>query len=260
MIFSVLISSFLLPDEEKGNIKEPLSFINPSGVQIGIGSLAFSYACQYVPSFLTVKPLCRQNVLLNFHSMKKKSLRVFQQCFLDVQTFAVLMTLLIGLTYISLREKSTANIFAAFPEDNVLIIACRIFYVVDLVFTFPLELFVIRNTLETAFYLDRPYSRLRHTILTGAIIFVVCVISLITCNVGQIIDIFGGISASFLAFIIPSACLIKITHERQRAGGTGMRVWSKIAHGILISAGFLMIVLTVYGGFTAETEEKSCNW
>jgi sodium-coupled neutral amino acid transporter 11 len=248
IIFSVVITSFLLPETDKGNIKEPLSFINLDGISTGISSLAFAYCCQ-------------QNSLLNYHAMKKKSLRVFQQCFLDVQTFSVLMTLLVGFSYVSLREKSSANIFDSFPDT--LLIICQILFVVDLMLTYPLESFVLRDTIEQAFYQGREYSRLRHLILTGGIILSTLLVSYSTCDIGMIIDLFGGVAASLLAFVIPSACLLRICFLRAKEGGDKMRLWSKISHGLLIAGGIGMIFVTIYlfiVELNGEKEAKDCHW
>jgi sodium-coupled neutral amino acid transporter 11 len=195
--------------------------------------------------------------------MKKKSLRVFQQCFLDVQTLAVLLTVIIGLTYVSLREKSSANIFQSFPEGNTLLTVCQVLFVVDLMLTYPLEAFVLRDTIEQAFYEGREYSRLRHLILTGAIILSTLLVSYTTCDIGQLIDLFGGVSASLLAFIIPSACLLRVCWLRGQDGGDDMRTRSKVGHWALIAGGVGMMCITVFqfaSEMSGETEAKDCKW
>ena len=132
-------------------------------------------------------------------------------------TFTVLLTILVGLCYITLREKSTSNILNAFPKDDSLIIFCRILFAIDLCFTYPLEVFIVRDTIQKSIFGAKEFSPLRHYAITAAIVVSTTVIGCITCDLGLIIELTGGIGASLLAFIIPSACLLRVYQLRAAA-------------------------------------------
>lgn len=119
IIFSVISIAPNLNSEYKGDTSSPLSFIKAGGISSAISTFSFAYVCQ-------------QNILLNYHSMKMASVKNFRKVILTVILVTVSLTFLVGICYISLREKSTPNILNAFPKDNIVIIVCRIFFGIDM--------------------------------------------------------------------------------------------------------------------------------
>lgn len=83
--------------------------------------------------------------------------------------------------------------------------------------TLPLECFVCREVLETYFFAGE-FDRNRHLIFTSSLVVTAMIISLLTCDLGIVLELTGGLSATALAFIFPSLCYLKLTSE------TGKRV------------------------------------
>lgn len=83
--------------------------------------------------------------------------------------------------------------------------------------TLPLECFVCREVLETYFFAGE-FDRNRHLIFTSSLVVSAMIISLLTCDLGIVLELTGGLSATALAFIFPSLCYLKLTSE------TGKRV------------------------------------
>jgi sodium-coupled neutral amino acid transporter 11 len=64
----------------------------------------------------------------------------------------VISTITIGLSWLVFKEKSQANILNAFPRDLPIITMCRLLFALDMVLTYPLELFIARDTIQMAFF------------------------------------------------------------------------------------------------------------
>lgn len=107
----------------------------------------------------------------------------------------------------------------------------------------PLEVFVCREVLEETFYKSKPFSKLRHVIITSAVIFIAMGLALTTCDLGVVLELAGGLSASALAFILPaSAYFVMLSGP-----------WSSRRRlPALLVAGFGMIVLVLSCGLSLK--------
>ena len=93
--------------------------------------------------------------------------------------------------------------------------------------TLPLELFVCREVLEQYFFPHESFNPQRHLLFTTSILFSSMfskslysfpslklsqffLVALITCDLGVMLEITGGVSATALAFIFPAACYLKL--------------------------------------------------
>lgn len=65
-----------------------------------------------------------------------------------------------------------------------------------------MENYVCREVIEDWLYKDKPFNRTRHIVITAAIVFSAMLISLLTCDLGVVLEIAGGLSATALAFIV----------------------------------------------------------
>lgn len=59
--------------------------------------------------------------------------------------------------------------------------------------------------IEETFYKSKPFSKLRHVIITSSVIFIAMGLALTTCDLGVVLELAGGLSASALAFILPAS-------------------------------------------------------
>jgi sodium-coupled neutral amino acid transporter 11 len=85
----------------------------------------------------------------------------------------------------------------------------------------PLENYVCREVIEEYFFKDQPFSQRRHVIVTASVVFstmlsesplfssfhllesqTLIIVSLMTCDLGVVLEIAGGLSATALAFIV----------------------------------------------------------
>lgn len=80
--------------------------------------------------------------------------------------------------------------------------------------TWPLELFVAREVIETYFY-GGIYNRQRHIFVTTALTVVSLFVSLLATDLGVVLEVTGGLSATALAFIFPSICYLKLCGQGQ---------------------------------------------
>lgn len=104
-----------------------------------------------------------------------------------------------------------------FPNDDVIVNIARGLFGLNMLTTLPLECFVCREVLETYFFAGE-FDRNRHLIFTSSLVVTAMIISLLTCDLGIVLELTGGLSATALAFIFPSLCYLKLTSE------TGKRV------------------------------------
>lgn len=67
--------------------------------------------------------------------------------------------------------------------------------------TLPLEAFVCREVLESYFWSGKEFSARRHFIITTCLVVSAMSVSLITCDLGLVLELAGGTSATGLAYI-----------------------------------------------------------
>ncbi|KAJ1968751.1 hypothetical protein IWQ62_001048 [Dispira parvispora] len=82
-----------------------------------------------------------------------------------------------------------------------------------------------------------PFSLVRHVVVTAVMTLVTLVIALSVCDLGIVIELTGGISATALAFILPAGCHLKLS--------SGPRfTWSKLPLWALVVFGMCVLVLS----------------
>jgi solute carrier family 38 (sodium-coupled neutral amino acid transporter), member 11 len=141
--------------------------------------------------------------------------------------------------------------------------------------TLPLELFVCREVIEQFFFSHEPFSMNRHVFFTSVILFsamsrmfpatflsVLSVdmlsVSLITCDLGVMLEITGGASATALAFIFPAACYLKLVdpstpwYSRTKIGPIVCTVF-----GLIVMT--ISMVLALNKVWTPEGDVKICS-
>ncbi|CAJ0916211.1 10029_t:CDS:2 [Entrophospora sp. SA101] len=77
--------------------------------------------------------------------------------------------------------------------------------------TLPLEVFVCREVIIKYYYPNEMYLLKRHVIITTLLVAGAMFISLLTNDLGIVLELTGGFSATALAFILPPACFLKLT-------------------------------------------------
>jgi sodium-coupled neutral amino acid transporter 11 len=152
------------------------------------------------------------------------------------------------------------NILNSFPKSHPVISAARLLFAIDLILTYPLGLYVCRDTIEKACFSSRPYSCVRHFSITIFLVFTTSTVASLTCDLGVLMEIIGGISSSMLAFVVPAAFWIQVN----RLDKNPLKMNEAIVHYVLIIFGFTLMFytvgLTIYKAAMGNDGQKNCHW
>jgi sodium-coupled neutral amino acid transporter 11 len=198
IVTSVVIESPSAKPELKGDPSKRFSFIGP-GVFQAIGVISFAFVCHH-------------NSLLIYGSMRTPTLDRFARV-THISTFISLvscLTLAIA-GYMVFTDKTQGNILNNFAADDTLINVARFCFGLNMFTTLPLELFVCREVIEQYFFSHDSFDPTRHLFFTTSILFASMFVSLLTCDLGVMLEITGGVSATTLAFIFPAICYLKLS-------------------------------------------------
>lgn len=114
--------------------------------------------------------------------------------------------------YWSFGNKTLSNILNNFPASDLVVNIARFCFGLNMFTTLPLECFVCREVLESYFFRGE-YEQRRHVVLTTGLVVSALFISLLTCDLGIVLELTGGLSATALAFIFPSVCYLKMSRD-----------------------------------------------
>ncbi|KAF8200809.1 amino acid transporter [Pholiota molesta] len=159
--------------------------------------------------------VCHHNSLLIYGSLRTPTLDRFAKV-THVSTFISLvscMTLAIS-AYVVFTDKTQGNILNNFPQNDTLINVARFAFGLNMFTTLPLELFVCREVVEQYFFSHESYNPQRHLFFTTTILFASMFVAEVTCDLGVMLEITGGVSATTLAYIFPAACYIKLIDKK----------------------------------------------
>jgi sodium-coupled neutral amino acid transporter 11 len=99
----------------------------------------------------------------------------------------------------------------------------RFLFGVNMFTTFPLEAFVAREVIEEYFFAGE-FDQTRHLIFTTSLVLSSLIVSLSTCDLGIVLELTGGLSATALAFIFPSICFLKLASDSSASAGAERNV------------------------------------
>jgi sodium-coupled neutral amino acid transporter 11 len=142
-------------------------------------------------------------------------------------------------------DKSLANVLNIFNETSGLFTFCRLLFAVSLYMTYPLDCLVAREVMEKACFprTTLQFPGLVHVMLTLAIVFTTTAVTLTCDDLGVVLGLTGGISASALAFVFPAACYLRLFKEDG--------AFKRSCAGALIGFGLLVMVQAIYNSCTA---------
>ncbi|KAJ7680335.1 amino acid transporter [Mycena polygramma] len=201
IVVSVLIESPHTSPELKGDPSKRFSIIEP-GIFQAIGVISFAFVCHH-------------NSLLIYGSMQTPTLDRFA-IVTHISTIVSLVacgTLAIS-AYVVFTDKTQGNILNNFSPNDTLINVARFAFGLNMFTTLPLELFVCREVVEQYFFSHETFSPQRHVFFTTTILVASMLVALITCDLGVMLEITGGVSATALAFIFPASCYLKLTDSK----------------------------------------------
>lgn len=203
IILAVIVRGPAMPPELKGDPSLRLSFVHPSNLIRSVSVISFAFVCHH-------------NSLLIYGSLKEPSMDKFRMVThysTFISTIAAVSMSIAG--YWSFEDKTLSNILNNFPNTDTIVNVARFCFGLNMFSTLPLECFVCREVLETYFFQGQ-YEYRRHIVLTTSLVVSAMAISLLTCDLGIVLEITGGLSATALAFFFPSVCYLKLSHEAKQ--------------------------------------------
>lgn len=228
IILIVLIKGPELDSEYKGVLNVKNIIVTPRIFQ-GISVISFALVCHHNTSFI-------------FHSLKKPSLNRFA-----LLTHLSCLVSMLALVFIGFggfavfKDKTKGNILNNFPgNDNVVNIA-RFCFGFNMLTTYPLEVFVLRDVLKDLIYINyettQELSTKSHILLTSVLVVITMGISLTTCNLGALFELIGASTASIMAYILPPMCNLKMT-------GSSKSKTEKLPYILCIIFGFAVMFIS----------------
>ncbi|KAJ4344945.1 hypothetical protein N0V95_006058 [Ascochyta clinopodiicola] len=202
IIITVVTQSFRVPAESKGQLRG--SLIINDGIFEAIGVISFAFVCHH-------------NSLLIYGSLRKPTIDRFSRVTHYSTGISLVACLVMALSgYLTFGDKTLGNVLNNFPQDNLMVNIARLFFGLNMLTTLPLEAFVCREVMNEYWFADEPYHPNRHIIFTTSLVISALTLSLMTCDLGVVFELFGATSACALAFILPPLCFIKLTKTRNK--------------------------------------------
>ncbi|KAJ2306078.1 hypothetical protein IWW55_001621 [Coemansia sp. RSA 2706] len=214
-----------------------------TGVFQAVGIITFAFVCHH-------------NSFMIYGSLRKPTLNRYFEVIHTSSVIATVASLIIAIVgYAYFREKTQGNILNNFPQDNLLINIARFLFALNMITTFPMETLVAREVVDQLLFRDQEFSMKRHVIITTVLCVGCLIIGETVCNLGVLLELTGGMSASFLAFILPPACYIRLCSG-------SLLSWKTLPHWLCICFGFVIMVLStvlsIRHAITSHDSNGSC--
>ncbi|QLQ78751.1 hypothetical protein HG537_0B01000 [Torulaspora globosa] len=252
IVFSVIIRGPMVEATLKGSkITLEDIFITPR-IFRGISVISFALVCHHNTSFI-------------FFSMKNRSLQKFSRLTHISVCVSMIFCMILGYSgYSVFRDATKGNILNNFPENDIMINIARLCFGFNMLTTFPLEIFVLRDVIG-AFFTSQDstdnvepdrMSTVRHFVITTICVFSTMSIALTTCNLGALFELIGATTASTMAYILPPYTNLILTKEAKT-------MQEKAPHYISIAFGFLIMIVSSTQTITEalrDGEQKHCNF
>ncbi|KAH8119585.1 amino acid transporter [Phellopilus nigrolimitatus] len=244
IVTSVLIEGPHVAPELKGDPSERFSVMRP-GVFQAIGVISFAFVCHH-------------NSLLIYGSLKTPTLDRFA----TVTHISTLISLVACCTlaisaFLVFTDRTQGNILNNFAASDTLINVARFCFGLNMFTTLPLELFVCREVMEQYFFPHEAFNPQRHLLFTTSIIVSSMFLALITCDLGVMLEITGGVSATALAFIFPPACYLQLLPAHvPLLSRTKLPALACAAFGVLVMT--LSLAMALGKMWTPEGSAKIC--
>lgn len=194
------------------------------GLVEAIGIISFSFVCHH-------------NTFLIRESLETKSSRLFSVITTISVGFSLLVSLLLSIpAYIHFGCLTNANILNNFSDSNHLINVCRVIFACSLYVSFPLDCFVARDVLIKSVF-SRSHGRLKgfvHNGITLALVGATTSVALLYEDLGEVLEMTGGVSATALAFIFPAAAYIKLCPTDMRSNYLRLSTMTLLLFGCFV--------------------------
>ncbi|WWC62607.1 uncharacterized protein I303_105204 [Kwoniella dejecticola CBS 10117] len=243
IVLSVLFRSVAVDPALRGSSLDTFTLIKP-GVFQAIGVISFAYACHhnsnYIYKSIHVPTLDRFNTVTHIST--------------GISLVACLLVAVSG--YVVFTDKTEGNILNNFSSDDWVINIARFCFGANMSTTIPLEVYVCREVVEEYFFKNKAFDQRRHVIITSLVVFTTMGIALTTCDLGIVLELAGGLSASALAFIFPASAYYVLTSGKWYSS-------NKLPAGLVASFGGIVLLLScgqsIVDAFDPEKKGKVCT-
>lgn len=185
-----------------GTYDDSFTFIGGDITQ-SIGIIVFAYMCHH-SSFLLYGSL-ENPTQLRWDRVTHASV--------GISCFIVIIFGTAG--YATFKSLSQGDLFENYclSDDGANI--ARLLFTITIMLTYPIECFVVREVLENVFWPCKELlTKRHHLMITISIAFVTFLLSTLTDCLGVVLELNGVATALPLAFILPSACYMKLETGR----------------------------------------------
>ncbi|WWC88582.1 uncharacterized protein L201_003494 [Kwoniella dendrophila CBS 6074] len=243
IVVSVLFRSVAVDPSLRGSSTEIFTFMRP-GVFQAIGVISFAYACHHNSNY----------IYKSIHVPTLDRFYVVTHISTGISLIACLLVAVSG--YVVFTDKTEGNILNNFASDDWVINIARFCFGANMSTTIPLEVYVCREVIEEYFFKETQFSQKRHVIITSLTVFGTMAIALTTCDLGIVLELAGGLSASALAFIFPASAYYVLTRGNW---------YSKQKLPAFLVAAFGCIVLllscgqSIWNALYGEGKAKACQ-
>ncbi|WOO77390.1 Vacuolar amino acid transporter 2 [Vanrija pseudolonga] len=243
IVASVVLRGVSVDPSLRGSSLDVFSIMKP-GVFEAIGVISFAFVCHH-------------NTMFIYKSIQMPTLDRFNAVTHTSTGLSLVCCLLMSVTgYLVFTDKTEGNILNNFAADDWVINFARFCFGANMSTTIPLENYVCREVIEDYYFKDRGFSHRRHVVVTSLIVFSAMFISLLTCDLGVVLEIAGGLSATALAFIFPAAAYYTLV-------GGSWHSKSKLPAVLCTTFGIVVLVLscgiTITKTLRGEVSHKKCT-
>ncbi|KAJ1955214.1 hypothetical protein EC988_002004 [Linderina pennispora] len=224
IIVSVIIEGPQIDPDLRASPGTPIALANPGFFQ-AVGVITFAFVCHH-------------NSFMIYGSLKKPTLNRYFDVIHMSTVIAGIASLVMAVSgYMFFKDKTHGNILNNFPQDNLLINIARFLFALNMITTFPMETLVAREVIDSLFFRDCDFSMRRHVVITTALCLAGLIIGETVCNLGVLLELTGGMSASFLAFILPSGCYLRLSSAPKLS-------LKMVPHWLCVAFGFTVMILS----------------
>ncbi|KIV88767.1 hypothetical protein PV10_08412 [Exophiala mesophila] len=203
IIVTVVTQGFLVDNELRGSVKG-LLFVN-DGFFEAVGVISFAFVCHH-------------NSLLIYGSLKTPTMDRFATVTHFSTFISLVACLILALAgFLTFGDKTQGNVLNNFPaQGHIMVQIARLCFGLNMLTTLPLECFVCREVMNNYWFPEEPYNPSRHLIFSSALVITAMGVSLLTCDLGAVLELVGATSACALAYILPPLCYIKLSTRSWR--------------------------------------------
>lgn len=174
-------------------------------------------------SVISFALVCHHNTLFIYQSLERATIAKFSKLTHVACLVSMVCCFVMGVSgVLNFGGNTKGNILNNFKSDDNWINIARFCFGLNMLTTFPLEIFVVRDVLKdivlaghsdvgsTGSTAHLELSSKQHFFITTVLVVTSMSVSLFTCNLGIILELIGSTSASLMAYIIPPMCYLKL--------------------------------------------------